>query len=46
MARLAVGALARLILRHGRPTVPELTQAWQEVTAAMVAVGQEVERVT
>ncbi|HEX2570761.1 MAG TPA: hypothetical protein VH877_14485 [Polyangia bacterium] len=42
---LAVGALATLILTHGPPTVPELGQAWQEVTAAMVAVGQEAERV-
>ncbi|HEX2568161.1 MAG TPA: hypothetical protein VH877_01300 [Polyangia bacterium] len=42
---LAVGALATLILTHGPPTAPELGQAWQEVTAAMVAVGQEAERV-
>jgi hypothetical protein len=42
---LAVGALATLILTHGPPTVPELGQAWQEVTAAMMAVGQEAERV-
>jgi hypothetical protein len=42
---LAVGALATLILTHGPPTVPELDKAWQEVTAAMVAVGQEAERV-
>ena len=42
---LAVGALATLLLTHGPPTVPELGQAWQEVTAAMMAVGQEAERV-
>ncbi|HEX2568163.1 MAG TPA: hypothetical protein VH877_01310 [Polyangia bacterium] len=42
---LAVGALATLILTHGPPTVPELGQAWQEVTAAMMAVGQQAERV-
>jgi hypothetical protein len=42
---LAVGALATLILTHAPPTVPELGQVWQEVTAAMVAVGQEAERV-
>ncbi|HEX2568159.1 MAG TPA: hypothetical protein VH877_01290, partial [Polyangia bacterium] len=42
---LAVGALATLILTHGPPTAPELGQAWQEVTAAMMAVGQEAERV-
>jgi hypothetical protein len=42
---LAVGALATLILTHGPPTAPELSQAWQEVTAAMMAVGQEAERV-
>jgi hypothetical protein len=42
---LAVGALATLILTHGPPTAPELDRAWQEVTAAMMAVGQEAERV-
>jgi hypothetical protein len=42
---ITVGALATFILTHGSPTAPELSQAWQEVTAAMMAVGQEAERV-